>query len=353
MKKMNVTFQGSVFFICILLLSSFQQNKAPITEIFSRDTYLFEPSWIRAEAGHRLWVSDAVHERYALYRYDLEADEVSVSLPLGRGPGELARVGMKWMSMMPGGDIMIYDTGSYRATRYTSELKNPQSIPLPRMNTQAMSAHYLGDGTLLMNPMSTTQVLTAFNYDLVKQQPGPQRYQIPINANTEFSALSNFLLKNGHAHQQAEYVYMSFLFAPYIIKMGPQGMVWLSGKEIGLGFPVDKKNPNAVRMPDAGTHPQQSLSITADSRRVYVLHNGTSLSFWKSLWASVSNDYSEVDDLVNASDRLRIYDARTGAFQTEWKLPVRARLVTVHSGYMYLHTQDGGISRIIAYRMLG
>jgi len=342
-----------VTLMSVVFLASFQGTPAPMTELFSREAFLFEPSWIRAEAGHRLWVSDAVHERYALYRYDLEADQVSVSLPLGRGPGELARVGMKWMSQLPGGDIMIYDTGAYRATRYSSELKNPRTIPLPRMNVQSMSAHFLGEGPLLLNPMSTTQVLSAFSYDVNKLQAGAQRYEIPLQANPFLSPLSNFLLKNGHAHQHGENVYLSFLFAPYILKMGPEGMIWLSGKELGVGFPVDKKNPNTMRMPDAGTHPQQSLSITADSRRVYVLHNGTSLSFWKSLWASVSNDYSEVDDLVSASDRLRIYDARTGAFQTEWKLPVRARLVSVHSGFMYLHTQQGGESRIIAYRMRG
>lgn len=352
-RQYRVLMHAGFFMTIILLTTSYQSTRAPITEVFSRDAYVFEPSWIRAEAGHRLWISDAVHERYALYRYDLEADKVSVFLPQGRGPGELAPFGMKWMSFLPDAELMIYDTGAYRATRYNAELKNPRSMPIPRMNTQAMSAHFLGDGTLLMNPMSTSTVLSAFHYDLVKQQPGAQRYQIPINTKPEFAPLTNFLLKNGHAHQQGEFVYLSYLFAPYLLKMGPKGMIWLSGTELGVGFPVDKKDPNAMRMPDASTHPQQTLSISADSRRVYVLHNGTSLSFWKSLWASVSNDYSEVDELVNASDRLRIYDAQTGNFQTEWKLPVRARLVSVHSGFLYLHTQDGGHSRIIAYRMHG
>jgi hypothetical protein len=350
-KQPYAVFHSCLFLTISLLLMSFQGSRAPLTEVFSREAYVFEPSWIHAEAGHRLWISDAVHERFALYRYDLEADQVELSLPVGRGPGELARTGMKWMSLLPDGDRMIYDTGAFRATRYNAELKNPKIMPMPRMNTQAMSAHVLQDGTLLMNPMSTSVLLSAYHYDLKTLQPGTQRYQLPITTHPSFLPLSNFLLKNGHAIQHGNAVYLSFLFAPYILKMSSQGLVWLTGTELGVGFPVDKKNPNGMRMPDAGTHPQQTLSIAADSRRVYVLHNGTSLSLWKSLWASVSNDYSEVDELVNASDRLRVYDARTGAFQMEWKLPVRARLVSVHSGFLYLHTTDGGQSRIIAYRM--
>ncbi len=195
--KFSLYTHAFISLMSLISLASFQGIPAPITELFSRDAFVFEPTWIRAEAGHRLWVSDAVHERYALYRYDLEADQVSVSLPLGRGPGELARVGMKWMSQLPEGDIMIYDTGAYRATRYTAELKNPRTLPLPRMNVQSMSAHLLGERTLLLNPMSTTQVLSAFSYDVDTKQSGAQRYEISLQVDPALSPLSNFLLKNG------------------------------------------------------------------------------------------------------------------------------------------------------------
>jgi hypothetical protein len=82
-----------------------------------------------------------------------------------------------------------------------------------------------------------------------------------------------------------------------------------------------------------------------------VLHNGEKVGFWKTMWATVTSDFSDIDEQVNASQRMRVYDAKSGVFIEEWNLPVRSRLVAVHSGHMYLTTQVDGQPTVVAYKM--
>jgi hypothetical protein len=326
-------------------------TKAPLTEQFRRNGNLFEPNWIKADANHHLWVSDAVHQTLTLYKYDLQRDEITSSLRMGRGPGELAEMGMKWMSSLNSGDKVIYDAGSYRIQRLSAELDRPTTIRTTSGSSQWLNAHVVADTLLVVSPMSMNNVIQMYHFDSKTNQVGAMVYQLRHLDRPELQPLSNFLLKNGHVSVYGNAIYFSFLFAPYIIKIDPAGLRWIGGSEIGSGFPVNSKNPNEIRMPDASQHAQQTISITADAKRVYVLHNGEKAGFWKSMWASVTNDFSEIDEQVNATNRLRVYDAANGTFIEEWSLPVRARLVSVYREFMYLTTQVKGQPTIIAYRI--
>ncbi len=331
--------------------SSTRSIKAPLTELFRSDGNVFEPIWIEADANHILWVSDAVHRTLTLYTYHLQKDAPTYSLGMGRGPGELSEVGMKWMSTLSSGDKVVYDAGAYRMTRYTAALENPTPVRVVSSSNRWLSAHILADTLLVVSPMSTSSLLEVFRYDPETNQTGGLTFRVGNSDKPELSALSNFLLKNGHVASHGDALYFSFLFAPYIIKVGTDGMQWMGGSELGVGFPVNDKNPNEIRMPDASEHPQQTLSIAADAARVYVLHNGEKAGFWQTMWATVTNDFGDIDEQLNATSRLRIYNARNGNFVEEWQLPVRARLVTVYGKYMYLTTQVDGQPTVVAYTM--
>jgi len=325
--------------------------KAPIKEQFRRDGNLFEPNWITADAEHQLWVSDAVHQTLTLYQYDLQHDAPVRSLRMGRGPGELSEMGMKWMSSLSTGEKVIYDAGSYRMQRFSSELDKPSIIRIASGSSQWLNAHILSDTLLVVSPMSISNVIQMYQFDPQTNQTGRLIYQLSNQDKPELRALSNFLLKNGHVAVHGSSIYFSFLFAPYIIKIDQRGLQWIGGSELGAGFPVNTKNPNEIRMPDASQHAQQTISIAADADRVYVIHNGEKAGFWKTMWATVTNDYSDIDEQLNASNRLRIYNARNGSFVEEWILPVRARLVSVHREFMYLTTQVNGQPTVVAYKM--
>jgi hypothetical protein len=328
-----------------------RSTKAPLTELFRSDGNLFEPNWIQADVNHTLWVSDAVHQMLTLYRYDVRNDEATHALRMGRGPGELSEVGMKWMSTLSSGDKVIYDAGAYRMQRYGPKLENPRSVRIGSGSSQWLNAHILADTLLVVSPMSMNSVIQVYQFDPEANQSGKLIHQISTSDLPELAALNNFLLKNGHVATNGDDLYFSFLFAPYILKMDPNGLVWIGGGELGSGFPVNTKNPNEIRMPDAGEHPQQTLSIAADAEHVYVLHNGEKVGFWKTMWATVTSDFSDIDEQVNASQRMRVYDAQSGVFIEEWNLPVRSRLVAVHSGHMYLTTQVDGQPTVVAYKM--
>jgi len=325
--------------------------KAPLKEQFRRAGNLFEPNWIVADAGHQLWVSDAVHQTLTLYQYDLENDVPVRSIRMGRGPGELSEMGMKWMSTLSKGDKVIYDAGSYRMQRFDSILDKPSNIRVASGSSQWLNAHILADTLLVVSPMSISNVIQMYQFDPQTNQTGSLVYQLGNMDKPELRALSNFLLKNGHVAVHGNSIYFSFLFAPYIIKIDQRGLQWIGGNELGTGFPVNTKNPNEIRMPDASQHAQQTISIAADADRVYVIHNGEKAGFWKTMWATVTNDYSDIDEQLNASNRLRIYNARNGSFIEEWTLPVRARLVSVHREFMYLTTQVEGQPTVVAYKM--
>ncbi len=324
---------------------------APLTEVLRTDVSLFEPSWIQADANHTLWVSDAVHRTLTMYKYDLQEGESTHSLRMGRGPGELSEVGMKWMSTLGSGDKVIYDAGAYRMTRYSSALENPHPVRVPQGSNRWLSAHILADTLLVVSPMVTNSVVQVYRFDPSTNTTGERLFQVGSTDRPELAGLRNFLLKNGHVASHADALYFSFLFAPYIIKLDAKGLQWIGGGELGIGFPVNDKNPNEVRMPDASEHPQQTLSITADADRVYVLHNGEKAGFWQTMWATITNDFGDIDEQLNASTRLRIYNAQNGSFQEEWQLPLRARLVSVYGDFMYVATQIDGQPTIVAYMM--
>jgi hypothetical protein len=325
--------------------------KAPLTEQFRRQGYLFEPNWILADANHHLWVNDAVHQTLTIYKYDLQRDEPMNSLRMGRGPGELSEMGMKWMSSLNTGDKVIFDVGSYQLQRFGSALDRPAMVRMASGSSQWLNAHVLADTLLVVSPMSISNVIQMYQFDPVTNQIGSMIYQLGHRDRPELNALSNFLLKNGHISVYGNAIYFSFLFAPYIVKMDPNGLRWIGGGELGSGFPVNSKNPNEIRMPDASQFAQQTISISADANRVYVLHNGEKAGFWKSMWATMTNDFSDIDEQLNATNRLRIYSTSNGKFIEEWMLPVRARLVTVYREFMYLTTQIDGRPTVIAYRM--
>lgn len=330
---------------------AFSIDSAPLTEQFRRNSSLFEPNWLLAEANHQLWVSDAVHKTLGLYKYDLKRDEVTSSMRMGRGPGELSEMGMKWMSTLGMGDKVIFDVGSYRIQRFGAELDRPVMIRTASGSSQWLNAHILADTLLVVSPMSLKNVIQTYQFDPKTNQIGAMVYQLDHLDKPELNALSNFLLKNGHISVYGNAIYFSFLFAPYIMKVDPTGLRWIGGYEIGSGFPVNTKNPNEIRMPDASQYAQQTISIAADDKRVYVLHNGEKAGFWQSMWASITNDFSDIDEQLNATNRLRLYNTTNGTFIEEWTLPVKARLVAVHREFMYLTTQIDGQPTIIAYRM--
>jgi len=324
---------------------------APIRELFRRSEHVYEPSWISAEANHKLLISDATHQLHALYMYNLLSDEVEQSIRVGNGPGELAMMGMKWLSRLNDGDHLIYDVGSYRAYRYDSLLHNARSVSMNFRSVNAMSLHVISDSVVYMSPMNQIDFLQTYHYDGLRDLRSGINTRIIADEYQELKPLRNFLLKNGHSIQYGNHIYYSFLFAPYIVKVGANGVVWIGGKEMGTGFPEDKKNSNQIKMPDVSSNPQQTISIAADDKSVYVLHNGNKVGFWKSLIATVTNDFSDIDDLVNATDRLRVYDAATGRFRMEWQLPVRARLISVYGNYLYVVAQNAGTPEVIVYEM--
>ena len=328
------------------------EKTAPIRELFRRSEFIYEPSWISALPNHKLLIADATHQMHAVYVYDLVHNEVEQSIRTGNGPGELAPNGMKWLSKLTNGDILIYDTGNFRAYRFDSLLKGASGLRMNLRSGNAMNIHLVHDSVLYVNPMNQTDFLQKYHYDGIRDVREGIVTRILVDDHLELKPLRNFLLKNGFSHQYRDHIYYSFLFAPYIVKVGASGVEWIGGSEMGTGFPTEKENPNQIKMPDAGSVPQQTISITADDNSVYVLHNGNKVGFWKTLVATVTSDYSDIDELVNATDRLRIYDAATGRFRTEWTLPVRARLISVYDKYLYVSTQTDGTPEIIVYEIL-
>lgn len=324
---------------------------APLTELFRRDGNVFEPNWISADVNHRVWVSDAVHQTLTLYRYNLSSDDVETSLRMGRGPGELSEQGMKWMSSSSTGDRYVYDVGAFRMQRFGKNLDKPAMVRFKSGSSRLLSAHVVSDTIMVVSPMSGETVFEAYRFDPVTNEAGNVIYRVTVGDRIELQPLRNFLLKNGHVAVYGDAIYFSFLFAPYVMKLDATGLRWIGGGELKTGFPVNSKNPNEIRMPDASENPQQSLSITADDKRVYVLHNGEKAGFWKTMWATVTNDFSDIDEQLNTTDRMRVYDARNGSFLEEWKLPVRARLISVYQGHLYMTTQVSGQSTVIAYKL--
>jgi hypothetical protein len=321
-----------------------------LKEVMRRTSYVYDPTWMQAEDNHRLLITDAVNPSYALYRYDLSKDRILHSRRVGNGPGELAPMGMKWVSRLRNGDLWVYDAGAFKAYRFAPDLSNPVIQRLPSGATRSLSIHLLSDTLLVVVPMNQTEVVRYYT----TQAPGKPTLS-PLNAirvsdYPEFKSLSNFLLKNGHAVSSSNQLFFTYLYAPYLLKLDEKGVTWMSGHELGRGFPPQKRSGNEVRMPDAGEHPQQTLSVTANKRYVFVLHNGETIGFWRTLTASITRDYAEIDQVVNASDRIRIYDAGTGRFLQEWKLPLRARLISVYDRYLYVYAQIEGIPTIITYQ---
>lgn len=342
----------------VLFVASFLQAQVvspSLKEVMRRTTHVYDPTWMQAEENHRLLMTDAVNPSYALYRYDLSKDQILHARRVGNGPGEFAPMGMKWVSRLRNGDLWVYDAGAFKAYRFSSDLSNPVIQRLPSGATRSLSIHLLSDTLLVVVPMNQTEVVRYYAIQAQAKSTSSARasnplYAIRVSDYAEFKSLSNFLLKNGHAVSISNQLYFTYLYAPYLLKLDEKGVTWMSGHELRRGFPPQKRSGNEVRMPDAGEYPQQTLSVTGNKRYVFVLHNGETIGFWRTLTASITRDYAEIDQVVNASDRIRIYDAGTGRFLQEWKLPLRARLISVYDRYLYVYAQIEGVPTIITYQ---
>src|SRR5690606_22696830 len=141
---------------------------AQLREIFRKSEYVYEPSWIAATANHKLFIRDATHQLQAVYIYNLVSDVVEQSIRTGHGPAELAPMGMKWMSKLDNGDVLIYDAGNYRAYRFDSLLQNGTGLRMNFRSGNAMNLHLINDSLIYMSPMNQTDFLHMYHYDGVR-----------------------------------------------------------------------------------------------------------------------------------------------------------------------------------------
>ncbi len=336
----------------VALESTFIDNRpAPLRELFRRTEFVYEPSWIRAESGHRLLLQDAINVQQKVYRYDLENDAVSVSIRQGNGPGELYPQGMKWVSKFNDGSHFLYDAGGFRAYLYDADMKRPISVVLPPTQSTPLAMLLVNDTLVMSIPRSETDFAHFFHLKNRRDLESLPRQRISNDDHVELRGLKNFLLKNGHALNDGGALYQSFLFSSLIMKIEGVSVVWLGGTELSPAFPMEKNEPGRFRMPDASKHAQQTLSLAVGGGRVYALHSGVTPSFWRMLKSTLTGNFSEIDELIHASDRLRVHDQATGRFLEEWKLPVRARLISVYDRYLYVVAQLDGVPTIIAYQI--
>lgn len=368
MKTYRVYATGFVVFIVLLWLGNTEfpkdltenvvsetglMRKAPVVEIFRRDSHLYDPVWIIAEDQHRLIIQDASNDRRKIYRYDLQTDAVISEIPVGNGPGELAARGMKWLSRYGEDHYFLYDTGSFRAYVYGSDLQIARTVSVEATMVNPLSMFMMNDSLLFSIPQHQDVFGAYYSISASTGIKMPPLSRISNQTYDGWGALRNVLLKNGHVLAVDGAVYHSFLFSSRLVKFGNDGVIWQSGTELAPDFPVLGNAPEIHEMPDVSKHAQQTLSLAVAGDRVYSLYSGKKPGTLLSLKTAVTGDFKEVDELVNSSDRLRIYNTDSGEFIEEWQLPVRARQISAFGKYLYVSAEVHGSPTIIAYEVNG
>lgn len=271
------------------------------------------------------------------------------SLREGEGPNELSRGGLKYIHPLDGDRLWVWDAGARRGI-VLNGMDEAASVHMP----SALLMVPLND-TLAVSYGSSRSRLASFHRVDLKEGRLDETplYGVEYADHPDLEPLQqNYLLKQGRFASDDEAVYIGLSFGSHMFRLDASGLGFQTAEPANLPIPDLRRDAGTIAAPDNADYPQTTLALSVDGDRLYVLFSGVQLlmSQTQAMWEAARGRLDAILEEAETSDRLLVYDKRTGDFLHELRLPVKARDVEIRGENMYILTVDGMPPTIIKYR---
>lgn len=333
----------SLFFAFLISVFSVVEASAQISDL------IYDPHDLWVIGEDRVLVNDLALKDSPISVIDFENDAIVASLRTGKGPGEVSSTFYKRITKYSNGDILLWDAGQYRITRYTADLQYLDDISGSVFKNRIYQAGLVNDSTLF-----TVQLGDEFLKLWRIRNSGIEQENligsISLHDLEGLQGLKNFtLLQTLHFTNHDGVVYMNCEYSSFLAAFDENGLLFLTDEPNNIPVPPhDEKNPIHA-LPDMGEHPEGARDVSVADEIVYVLLNGRTISKLEQMRYMIN--FEALIDKVNHAESLLMYDRITGEFLKEIELPIPTRQAKVQGEHIFLLNSLGDVPVVKKYKL--
>ncbi len=292
-------------------------------------------------------VNDRAIRESPIRRISFAEDNVINSLRSGRGPGEVSPIFYKGFTKFGNGNLLLWDAGLNRITRYSDELEliADVRVEIPEKMYQAL---LVNDSTLVTLTFSD-HFLKAWRFNGNRIGKEDLLWQKSAEDVPELFSLESFVMQQTVYYSNLDGVlYFAFEFSSLLVAIDEEGVKYISDGPDQIPIPSPYENGINV-LPDVAEDFAGARDISVDDKYVYVVFSGKKVS--QQQLKSYASKIDELLEVIEHAERLWIFDKHTGEFIREVKLPIAAKKMQVGEGYAYLLNTIEKVPRVIKYEL--
>lgn len=312
---------------------------------------VFPEKFLMIQDGLAITVEPQLQDK-VIKAVDLENGNVLGSIKSGRGPGEVSTNLEKEIVILDEERLWIWDSGLSRGFITDHSLNFIEDIRTPE--TTLMYAMPLGDDMAITWTLFSNSLLFTIRerYDAeIKDVIHSIRY-MDFDA---FAPLTNNpLARQGSSVLYGNSFYQGYLFSSAISFLDEKGNLQIFDNESEIPFPDYTTQPGVLEAPDRSQFPEATLSISANSNYLFILHSGKlfDAGIFKRASYFLRGRYDELEREYDHSDKLLIYNRISGELIYEMTLPEPAKHISVTENYLYSYTYYNDVPTIIKYQLV-
>lgn len=325
----------SVLLLTTLFSVNLYAQKMSATEL---PLNLYDPDDMIVTDSGSIIIYDLAADEFPLISYSIKQKEIIGSVLWGRGPGKIGGTLYKTITKGPRGTVSVFDRNNARINIYSYDLTLQETLSLSFLKGNPMQAGFINDSTFFAIPIEEDFI----RLHKVTQEDGKinvenSAYLIIKNNDSEYlKPLDNFLLKQGVFFKQSnESLFMAFEYSSLILSLDSNGIKYDAFGPQKLLFPDEKSESGMVyALPDVSDYPVCNLDIDVLDDIIFVLKKGEKVSK-SNIFKKVFSPGKIIEELEH-SDTILLFNASTGAFIEELKLPMKVSKIEIVDGKMYM-----------------
>jgi len=338
--------------LTILITSLCSASGQSVTEVAQYSENIYSPTNIYIVGEDSLLIVDLNNKEAVVTLHDLNQKKVIASRRAGRGPGEFAQNGVKYITTYNNNLLWIWDEGQMKAIILNKSLDYVGDII---SDNKSVSSALLKNKNLVVvkNFFSTEYIVGLYELKGKRIQSNPLKKLSTQHFPSYAPITNNPLINQGPMTRADDAVYIGFNYASNIIVIDKNNAIdTLKNHPEYIPFP-EYKSKNGYEAPDQAKFPLATLDIATDDNNIYILFSGKTfdMGFLNKVKNAITGEIADkIEKSSNATD-VFVFDKRTKKYKNRFTLPHLAKSITVSGGYMYGLSYVDGIYFIKKYKM--
>lgn len=268
-------------------------------------------------------LNDLADKQNPIKLIDLEIGNTIKTLRTGHGPGEVSATQYKRVTRFSDNSILLFDAGNQRLTKFNSKLEYVFDLSGTALNRLVFQAGLVNDSTLIIIDNSEN-FIRGYRFYSSNVSESDILFEVSM---TDYPELNDFrntaLLQALFISNSNSTIYLSSEFASFVIAINETGIKWISNIPNGFNLPESDSENLGYMMPRMGSHPEGSRGIYYHEGYVFMHFHGGTISRFEQMRYTFNFDY--LLEKIKHTSRLMVFEADTGEFVGEYRLPDRAR----------------------------